>query len=247
MSKNLPQATMNVRQIIALFKASAEPDAEETSGCLQPDRLAAFLDGGLSIGERAAAEAHLAGCDRCLGRIAALSRATAGQHADTAVPTEVFVRAEALFKAPVPVPKRWRWAVPLTAAAGLLLALTLQLGPGPGPTSEPGRTPANQTRYSARHMLQPSLTIPADGSVVRPGEQVFKWTEVPDTLFYDVLLVSIDGDLKHRERVSGTSWTIPGDLQLKPGGEYYVRIDAYLSDAKYVSSDYRAFRVMRAW
>jgi hypothetical protein len=82
--------------------------------------------------------------------------------------------------------------------------------------------------------------------VIEPLQQVFQWTEVPGSLFYDVRLVSPDGDLLLRERVEGTRWLIPEHLQLQAGQEYFVRVDAYLSDAKYLSSEHRVFTVTGA-
>jgi len=78
---------------------------------------------------------------------------------------------------------------------------------------------------------------------VLPQEQVFRWSEVPGALFYDVRLVSLDGDLLLRERVDGTRWLIPNSMKLEPGQEYFVRVDAYLDDARYLSSEHRLFRV----
>jgi len=232
---------MNVQRIIALLKVSAEPDTEATGACLPPERLAAYHDGVLHNGERTAVETHLASCDRCLGQLSAISRAAAGQDAEAGVPASLISRADALFTPAVP--SRRSWAVPLAAAAMLLLALNLALGPSDDTNNEPGPTATPQTRYADHEVVQPRLLAPAEGSVVQPSQQVFQWTEVPGTLFYDVRLVSLDGDLLLQERVDGTRWLIPESLHLKPGQEYFVRIDAYLSDAKYLSSEHRVFRV----
>lgn len=243
---------MTVQEIIALFEASAEPGADASVDCLSPALLAACQDGELCNRERAAAEAHLANCDRCLGQLAALSRAAAGHDREAAVPDSLIARAEALFTQPAQVtaPIRWHWAVPLAAAAALLLALNLTLNPAsdpsPGPSGEPDRSLEPQTRLADRELLQPLLLAPAEGSLVLPLEQVFQWTTVPGALFYDVRLVTPDGDLLLRERVDDTRWLIPESLQLEPGEEYFVRVDAYLNDAKYLSSEHYLFRVAGA-
>jgi len=236
---------MNVRQIIALFKTSARPGAKATADCLPPERLAAYQDGKLTQAERATAQAHLAVCDACLGQLAALSRAAAAQDTEAGVPQSLVARAAALFTptAPVRAPTRWRWAMPLAAAAMLLLALNLALQRAPGPDREPGGMPAPQSRIVNGEVLLPRLLAPAEGGVVLPQEQVFRWSEVPGALFYDVRLVSLDGDLLLRERVDGTRWLIPNSMKLEPGQEYFVRVDAYLDDARYLSSEHRLFRV----
>lgn len=236
---------MNVRQIIALCKDSDESAAEATQECLSPERLAAYQDGLLRPRTRIAAEAHLARCDRCLGQLAAANRAAAGQDAEASAPASLIARAEALLTPPAPAKAspRWRWAVPLAAAAAVLLALSLALDRSPGRSSETDWTLAPQTRYADREQLQPAWLAPAENSVIQPPGQVFQWTEVPGALFYEVHLVSLDGDLLLRDRVDGTRWLIPASLPLEPGEEYFVRVDAWLSDAKYLSSEHRAFRV----
>lgn len=236
---------MNARQIIGLFRDSAGPTEEATPVCLSPDQLAAYQDAALHDGERALAETHLAVCDRCLGQLAALSRAEAVPDAESGIPASLIARAEAMYASPARVvaPSRRRWAASLAAAAALLLGLGLALYPLLGPDDMRGNPSAPQTRLANPKLVQPRILAPAAGSVVRPSEQVFLWSEVYGSLFYDVRVVSPDGDLLLRERVTGTRWLIPEDLQLKPGEEYFVRVDAYLSDSKYLSSEHHVFRV----
>jgi hypothetical protein len=77
-------------------------DPASLDACLDADVLAAWLDGGLSPDEAAAAEAHASGCARCQALLAAAVRTEPAR--------------------PV-AGSRWsfipalRWAVPLTAAA----------------------------------------------------------------------------------------------------------------------------------
>jgi len=236
---------MNVRQMIMLLKASAAPGVVSTKACLAPEVLATVVDSGLNEGGTAAHALHLASCDYCLGQLSVLSRAAAEQHRHAAVPASVIARAEALFDDSIPAraTAQWRWAVPLAAAAALILAIALRLGPAASLKAEAGGTIAPPTRYVTGQLQHPSLVLPAEGGVVRPLEQVFRWTEVPGALFYEVRLVSLGGDLLLRERVDDTRWLIPKGVNLGPGDEYFVRIDAYLSDAKYLSSEHRLFRV----
>ena len=236
---------MNTRQVIALIQAAAEPISEATPDCLQPELLAAYHDGNLHHRERAVAEAHLVVCDRCLGQLGALSCAKTGQSLEPDVPPHLIARAEALFAPPVPakVPLQWRWAIPLAAAAGLILAVNLALLTPSILNHEAGESPTPQTRIAHGELQLPRLLVPAEGSVVWPPEQEFRWTEVPNALFYDVRLIKLDGELLLRERVDKTQWMIPASLRLEPGMEYFVRVDAYLDDARYLSSQHRLFRV----
>jgi hypothetical protein len=230
---------MDTQEIIATLGRSRDAAASATDECLLPERLAAFLDGALCGAEHAAAEAHLADCDFCLGQLAALLRSM--EDATTpAVPDTLRAQAERLAARPRHGTLRsFQWA----AAAMLALALGLVVMQPPQNSTEDAAEPVRQTRYADQNALQPRLLAPAEGSVIIPLEQVFRWFEVPGALYYDVRLISPDGDLLLRERVEVTHWLIPQQLELEAGGEYFVRIDAYLSDARYLSSEHILFTV----
>lgn len=87
----------------------------------------------------------------------------------------------------------------------------------------------------------PEILAPLTGFIGQEEELVIRWTEVPGSLYYEVRVVSDVGDLIDAERVDGTEWTISPDLDLEPNREYFVRIDAFLTDAKPISSDFIPF------
>ena len=97
---------------IARLLAQMPGDEAGPGPCLEPEVLAAWMDGTLSAADRRIAEGHAAGCDRCQAMLAAM------------------VRSE-----PAPArPARWwstgaiRWAAPLVAGA---LAVTLWFAADP--------------------------------------------------------------------------------------------------------------------
>jgi hypothetical protein len=231
---------MKRREIIIAIKHSPRVQPAPHAGCLSAMRLANYQDGKLSDRERHLTELHLADCDHCLGLVAALSRSEADK-ASASVPTALIVQAGSL--ATPARSQNLRWAPVWAAVAVLILAVgtvTLQLGVGL--TSAPQQD-APQTRYVSRDAWELRLLSPPASSVIRPLEQVFRWTEVPGALFYDVRLVSLEGDLLLRERVEDTRWLLPETLKLEPGEEYFIRIDAYLSDSKFLSSEHVVFQV----
>jgi hypothetical protein len=61
--------------------------------------------------------------------------------------------------------------------------------------------------------------------------------------FYDVRIVTDAGDVVIQQRVTGTAWKLPAQLDLQSGAEYFVHVDAYPSGDKAVSSDHVPFRV----
>ncbi len=58
-----------------------------TNGCPEPEVLAAYVDRGLSLAERARVDAHLASCPQCIGLVAGVARTVAdlSAHAPDAV------------------------------------------------------------------------------------------------------------------------------------------------------------------
>jgi hypothetical protein len=84
---------------------------------------------------------------------------------------------------------------------------------------------------------------PGAGAVVDARRLSFRWTEVAGTPYYDVRIVTDAGDVVVRQRVSGTAWEPAAQLNLRPGAEYFVHIDAYPSGDKAVGSDHVPFRV----
>jgi hypothetical protein len=90
--------------------------------------------------------------------------------------------------------------------------------------------------------MGPSFLSPQEGMTISSDAGVFIWTAVPGSLFYQIRIVSDEGDLVWQERINGTQWGLPAELLLAPGAEYFVRVDAYLAEAKTLKSDYVLFR-----
>lgn len=214
----------------------SSPVSQESGACLGAEQLAAFLDGNLQGEEYGRAERHLADCSHCLGRVTAIVRSE--DSSNGSIPDRLLEKAGSL--PPRQNTHRFtRWAV--AAAAVLAVGLVFQQLAPQQDSGLQGET--RQVRYSDRNAGQPRVLTPEEGSSVFPQEQVFSWTEVSGSLFYDVRLVSQDGDLLVRERVQDTRWLIPENLGLEPGMEYFVRVDAYLNDSKFLSSEHVVFRI----
>lgn len=85
------------------------------TGCLEPEVLAAYLDHGLSLAERARVETHLASCPHCVAMLAGVARTVADLSAHA---PEMDVTAKAT---------SWRtgraWMPALGAAAAVLVVL----------------------------------------------------------------------------------------------------------------------------
>jgi putative zinc finger protein len=129
----------------------ARVGSRSAGACLEPETLAAWMDGTLTAPEREAAEAHAADCDRCLSVLAAVAR--------TSPPPSV---AEG---------PRWfsvRWVLPLATAAVAITAWVLvPSSPGPSPA------PPSAARVQAPVVQEPRSAPPAasEGDTAKPAER----------------------------------------------------------------------------
>lgn len=209
--------------------------------CPDENRIAGYVDGGLGAAERQELEHHLADCGHCLMLVGLVSRERDASASDRQV----------LVRAPAPVTKaperRWRLAPRWAAAAALVVAvpLLIQLGRSPDAGLEgQGRPAPTATRSFVPQAYALQVLVPRAGSAVDQQRVKIRWTEVAGSLYYDVRIVTDDGAVVVRERVNGTSWEMPAQVHLQPGGEYFVHVDAYPPGDKAVSSDHVPFRVL---
>lgn len=234
---------MNPDHLTSLIAAGAADDPRRSPACPDEHEIAGYVEGALDEAAREQVELHLAGCGCCLTLVGLLCRERdAGVIAP--VPVEVVAQARALVtKGPQ---RRWRLAPQWAAAAALVLAVPvlLQLGRNLENGAEgQGRPdpPATRTLASTTAGLQ--VLSPAAGTAVDARRLSFRWTEIAGTPFYDIRIVTDAGDVVIQQRVAGTTWRLPAQLNLQPGAEYFVHIDAYPSGDKAVSSDHVPFRV----
>lgn len=246
---------MGKNRIIELLGQAGKATPSRTTSCPDEYELAAYLGCESNAEGLDSLEAHLAKCDFCMHQVGVLMRAGRAGPVDESMPGVSdleLARARRMgaesSRSRFKFAPRWAAAAVVVLSVGLLTQNLLTGRPGAGPISE--QDPVNFELSSPRQFrsidagfLAPRLLSPLDGSVINPAKSVFKWTEVPGSMFYDVRLVSLNGDLVRRERISEPRWALPTDLELEDGAEYFVRVDAYLSDAKFLSSEHILFRV----
>ena len=234
---------MNPDHLISLLAAGTTDDLMQSPACPDEHQIAGYVDGGLDAAAREQVERHLVDCRRCLAIVGFLARE---RDADVIEPVPQGVPAQTRARATKRPQRQWHLAPPWAAAAALVLAvpLLLQLGrnldrgaEGQG-SPEP---PATRTLASPAAGLQ--VLTPGAGAEVDPRRMSFRWTEVAGTPYYDVRIVTDAGDVVVQQRVTGTNWRPPVQLNLQPGAEYFVHVDAYPSGDKAVSSGHVLFRV----
>ena len=211
----------NIEQGLHLLKAHAE----RTPACPDDFVFTALAEGEVALDENQNLKEHLSQCDYCIGHLADLSRIGELDEGEP-VPELLMARARRLgrgtgFRVQAP-----RWA----AAALVVLAVGVTFSPLSDRQTVPGQTPGvseqlsevPQFRSIDRPNVRPEILIPSSGQFLPVNEPVFEWTAVQGSLYYDIRLVSAEGETVWEERVKNTRRALPGDLQLQAGTDYYL-------------------------
>lgn len=89
--------------------------------------------------------------------------------------------------------------------------------------------------------FSPAIIFPAKHTVVNPGELILRWKAVSDAVYYEVSVMSKDGDQVFNIRTQQTE--LRPAIKLSPGEKYFVQISAALREGKTVKSNLVSFRV----
>lgn len=213
--------------------------------CPDEHVVAGYVDGRLDARESVQLERHLADCGHCLELVALLVGERDTGHATTPMPAATPAGPAAASARP----GRWgnvhKWAV----AAALVLAVPVmfQMGRNVDRGVEgQGSPPFTATRMAVPAARALEVLSPDPGSAVDPSRLAFSWTEIPGTPYYDLRIVTDEGDVVVEQRVKTASWKPPASLDLKQGAEYFFLVEAYPSGDKALSSRHVPFRVPEA-
>lgn len=217
----------------------SESGLQRTERCPDEHALAAFAAGTLSGEERERLAPHVSACDYCLTRIGELARLDT-RTAPESIPDLLLARAAKLgakrISTASPTGVRARvWA----AAAVLVLGVAVLLD---RPWID-SNIPVPEVRRVDPQAVRPQITWPTAGMSIDPHNAAVRWTQVTGSLYYDVQVLSDAGDVLWRQRVNESTWALPEALDLAPGQEYFLRVDAYLAEARSVSSHHVVFSI----
>jgi hypothetical protein len=132
-----------------LRQALREEDAPQGANCLDPETVAAWMDGALAADVLATAEGHAAGCARCQAVLSAMAR--------TAPP----IARRSWWPASLTL----RWLVPAAAAAATAVAVWIAVVP-PGNRPDATAPSSEIDRLAARP--EPSLASPPPPAAPAP-------------------------------------------------------------------------------
>jgi hypothetical protein len=248
------------------FKTRFKARDRRRWGCLDESEIAAYRDHRMDSREKGRVEAHLAECDFCLGQVVFLSRMGRAPVPES-VPGELISRAQKL------VPSRtrtvfgwaWRWEAVAATVAGLAVVVVLSLRnpvrevptvqpspavapttqapspAAPGVPSQPAPLPA--VRRARPQISAPALLSPRPNATLSGGPVEFRWEGVRNALYYEVQVVTADGDLVWESRTEGNATSLSSDVSLQTGQRYFVWVQAFLAEGKTTKSTAVAFTV----
>ena len=226
--------------------------------CLGEDVIAAYLDGVVNAADRSRIESHLADCEYCRSLVADV--VTTQRSDPPALPLGLTSRAIALI---APRAGRGRWILlPAAAMAGVAFVViaTLMLrspqqliGPAPSAPSapviaksEPASTisepVADVERKLTSAVVSPSVIFPKPDSVVTHGQLEFKWKAVPRSRYYELHVVTPEGEPVWEAQSEAPFLKVTSDVRLRDG-PYFVSISAYLDDGRVQKSAVTRFQV----
>jgi len=217
--------------------------ASRGSGCPSDAELAAFAGGGAGERERQRLEAHLGRCDRCLGVVGFHVRLAS--RAPGAVPETLLERVRPLAFERRPDTSRWRWAAAAALAAVIGAGLWATFSNPDARGAGRGAVTRDALRGPATASQAPAVLRPEPGARVDRGQLEVAWREVPHSLYYEVSVVTRDGELVWRGRSREPRVRPPADTLLVPGARYFVWVSAYLPEGKSLRSRATPFEI--AW
>ncbi len=248
------------------FKTRLKARDRRRWGCLDEFEIAAYRDHRLDSREKDRVEAHLAECDFCLGQVTFLSRMGQAPVPES-VPGELISRAQKLVasRSGSVFGWAWRWEAVTATVAGLAVVVVLSLrnpvrevptvqpSPAVAPTTraplqaapEVPRQPAPlpTVRRASPRISAPALLSPRPNATLSGRLVEFRWEGVRDALYYEVQVVTADGDLVWESRTEGNTTSLPSDVSLQTGQRYFVWVQAFLAEGKTTKSTAVAFTV----
>ena len=222
--------------------------------------LAAFADGALDEKRRSRVERHVADCSYCLQQLSALAMPSS-ELENPPVSEELVARARGLVEEErrQPALSIWNWKAFTGAAAVAVLGLVFLIRtpvnslPSPDPVGqeavqsqpvggglsgngEPAASQAPAVRTARPGDNTPVVHLPPNAKFGAPDELPLAWSPVEKALYYEVAILTEEGDVAWQQRTETTAATLPAGVRARLKGKYYVSVRASLPDGRSVRS-----------
>ena len=195
---------------------------QQSRSHLEPEELAAYLEGRLAPADREWVESHLAGCDDCRSDAVGAFRSIQDGESRS----------------------RPRWP-PLTLAAAAVAALVI----GGNAVFERGRSEAPAPFRSGADAAdfdqvgEIDIVSPVEGRLVAGEGVVFVWRAESADSFYRLTLMDGAGDVLWRTSTTDTTAAPGPDVALRAGETYFWIVDALASGGRTATSGAHSFRL----
>ena len=260
---------VNEKSLIRYLRTRPKTGDGRRWRCLDESQIAAYADGRAVEPEKKRIEAHLADCEFCLSQVAFLVQIEKAE-LPGAVPESLLARARDRVgsSARVTLIPAWGRLAAAAAVACLAVAVTVSVRYSRLRTPSSAANHPSQPSVGTPSGAQPALTNPSaetgevrggrgetesspltvvfpapDSVVSRKGLQL-RWGAVPGALYYDVRLMTAEGNLVWERRTEVDSLRVPDDVKLETDHKYYLLIRADLPEGKTVESRAVAFSVV---
>lgn len=229
--------------------------------CPGDETIAAYVDGALREHSKTRVEAHLAKCEGCRSVVADVVKLS--RDAELPTPPLAAGKNPSLVLPRTSTRSAFLWGTAVAMAAIVLIAAiivlrrepwTLALSSPPVPSAPLVRKPSPPTADDGRvyditrqprlPSLAPVIVSPRQDSIVERDQLQFTWKALERSRYYEVSVVTSDGDLLWSGRTQTSSLRLPRRVVLKPAS-YFVWVTAYLVDGQVARSSATKFVVDR--
>lgn len=228
---------MSFETITDLLRNSVFRSDPATDTCPEETDYAGLIDGTLLGDERARLADHLAHCQKCLDLVTCLVRAR--DLPEDQVPKELLASALKLGRdsQAMRLPARFQWQTSLAAAAGVILLV------GVVATWYPQFTESESVRINSGGANHLAILFPKNGATIDSSNSEFRWSGVDQSLYYEIQVLTENGDIRWEGRTEETKMQLPPELELDPNTGYFVWVRVYLPDGKTIKSKVVAVRI----
>jgi hypothetical protein len=204
--------------------------------CPGDQLLAAYADQQLVGDERHEVEKHLVGCDKCLRQLGSLVQSQDLQTERT--PDHLLRAARQVAKPSGKGGSAWRWIpIPLVAMLAFVAFTIVRYSRIPpaqnhslavqeaksSPAALPN-APTNERDVRGAGSASRMILSPKPNERISPASPQFSWQRQPDAEYYDVQLMTENGDLVWQSRADSTSVNLPRSVHLIAGRTYFLLV-----------------------
>jgi hypothetical protein len=245
--------------LVQFLKVRPQRRARLGLGCLNEFELAAYADGLVAESARERIQAHLADCESCLDEVHFMVKARKISLPES-IPGPLLSRAQQLAdsKTRQAIRPVWRWGAVGAAVASVVVIAALSIHrQQPEPLSDHHAVPVtplvpmpaeatqeNSGQNSDLRILNsrpgdlriPTVIFPRPDATLSRSAVEFRWEPIEGTLYYQVRLVTAEGEPVWEQKTEKTSVRLPQGVNLMSGHKYFVSFRSHLEEGKNLKS-----------